>query len=439
MTDETADVAGSAERAELRALVRSAVRGLNDVDRDLIELQLRQGLEAGEIAAVLGVSRNHAHALLSRARHQLETSLGALLVARSGRQDCPALDTMLQDWDGELTALMRKRLNRHIERCPACSERRRRELVPARLIGLAPLAALPLAAAPHGLKAQVMRLTSSDAPEAVAHRASVAQRAGPFGPHGFPKPLDPPGTRWWRTRRAQASAAAAVVTAAAVAVALALSGGVGAHHGRPAAAGPGSSAGLPGAGGSSPGASGPGGSSGAHPGGSRTSPSAVPANPVVHVSPGPVPDGSPTPGTGGGGSPGASPPGSPGPSSSAPSPGHSTSPGSPPPTTSTPTPTRSSAPPPPPPQGTLSVSPRTVLLSLGGANITLTASGGPVTWSITESSSLVGHVAVSPASGTLAAGQSVTVSLSVTSLIALDSQLTVNPGGITVHVVIGVG
>jgi hypothetical protein len=62
-----------------------------------------------------------------------------------------------------------------------------------------------------------------------------------------------------------------------------------------------------------------------------------------------------------------------------------------------------------------------------------------VTWSIAESGSLIGHVAVSPASGKLVAGQSITVSLRVTSLVSLASQLTVNPGGITVSVVIGLG
>src|SRR5262249_58063898 len=102
-------------------------------------------LDVAEIAAVLGVSRNHAHALLSRARAQLEISLGALLVARSGRDDCAALGALLQDWDGQLNVLMRKRINRHIERCPECTERRRRELAPALLLGLAPppLVAMP--------------------------------------------------------------------------------------------------------------------------------------------------------------------------------------------------------------------------------------------------------------------------------------------------------
>ncbi len=192
VTDASADAGGQIGRAELRALLRSAVRGLSAGDRDLIELQLRQGLDVAEIAAMLGVSRNHAHALLSRARGQLEASLGALLVARTGQEDCAALSALLRDWDGQLTVLMRKRINRHIERCPVCAERKRRELAPALLLGLAPLVTLPIAAMPAGMRGHVLRLASSDTPEAIARRASVAQHAALFGPDGFPKPVDPP-------------------------------------------------------------------------------------------------------------------------------------------------------------------------------------------------------------------------------------------------------
>ena len=191
VTDTSADVSGEAERDDLRRLLRSAVRGLNTGEQDLIELQLRQGLDVAEIAAVLGVSRNHAHALLSRARDQLEISLGALLVARSGRGDCAALNTMLEDWDGQLNVLMRKRINRHIEHCPTCAERKKQELAPALLLGLAPLAALPIAATPPGLREQVLRLASSDTPDAAAHRASVAQRTEPFGHSRVPQAAGP--------------------------------------------------------------------------------------------------------------------------------------------------------------------------------------------------------------------------------------------------------
>ena len=418
MSDESVDVGGRAERAELRVLLRSAVRGLNAGEKDLIELQLRQGLEVAEIAAVLGLSRNHAHALVSRARDQLETSLGALLVARTGREDCAALNILLADWDGQLNVLMRKRINRHIENCKVCADRKRRELAPALLLGLA---ALPIAAMPAGLRAQVLRLASSNAPEALAHRADVAQRAATFGRHGFPAPVDAPRLRW-RTRQAQSVAVgAAAVTAAAVIIGLALSYGVAAHHGRPNALG----SGPVGSAGPTSGAT-SGASAGATAGPGRTAQPTVPASGLGHRSPGPsagglpVPAGSGSPGPGNGSSPSAA---SPAPSSST--------------TRATSAP---SATPPPPKPGTLGVTPASILLSpITGGSFTLTASGGPVKWSVTEPSSLIGKLTVAPSAGTLASGQSVTVTLSVSGLATVDSQLTVNPGGITITVLLGVG
>ena len=72
--------------------------------------------------------------------------------------------------------------------------------------------------------------------------------------------------------------------------------------------------------------------------------------------------------------------------------------------------------------------------------LTITAEGGPVRdYSITVGSSLAGKLTVSPSSGSLAAGASATVTVTSTSLIALDGQLTVNPGGQTVTVVLSVG
>jgi hypothetical protein len=59
-----------------------------------------------------------------------------------------------------------------------------------------------------------------------------------------------------------------------------------------------------------------------------------------------------------------------------------------------------------------------------------------VSWSITESSSLVGKLTVSPSSGTLAAGQSTTVSVSA-GLLTVGGSLTVSPGGLTVTILLG--
>jgi RNA polymerase sigma factor (sigma-70 family) len=462
VTDTSADVSGEAERDDLRRLLRSAVRGLNVGEQDLIELQLRQGLDAAEIAAVLGVSRNHAHALLSRARDQLEISLGALLVARSGREDCAALNTMLADWDGQLNVLMRKRINRHIENCPACAERKKRELAPALLLGLAPLAALPTAAMPAGLREHVLRLASSDTPDAAAHRASVAQRTEPFGHHGFPKPLDPPKSPWLRTRSGQAAAAVGVaaVVAAVTLIAVALAATGPGHHGGSAAAlglgsGPGTSAAA----------------SDGTPGGTSGGPQPVAsASGVAHVAPSPAAGGVPPAGGGSGGSgsggaggggvsptsPAVTSSGSPGhsghPSPTSPAPASSAKPSSPAPSTSTATsasPSASSS----PSRGILTVAPTTIVVGLNGATLTLRASDGPVNWSVAESSGLIGSVTVSPTAGTLAPGESATVTLSASGSLLDGLQpaaasegislcvactLTVNPGDITVTVVLDI-
>src|ERR1700730_2417286 len=120
MTAEGVDVASAVEQAEVRQFVQDAIAGLNPGERDVIELSLVQELEFGELADTLGVSRNHAHALVSRARTQLERSLGALLVARTGQEACAQLGALLAGWNGRMTVLMRKRITRHIDQCQTC-------------------------------------------------------------------------------------------------------------------------------------------------------------------------------------------------------------------------------------------------------------------------------------------------------------------------------
>ena len=195
--DDSADVSEGAERAEVRALIRAAVGGLNAGERDVIN-QLWHGLEVREVAAVLGVSRNHAYSLFSRALDQLETSVAVLLVGRAGRKDCAALDQLLIGWDGRLTAPLRKRVGRHIDRCPICSDRRKKALTPAVLFDLTPAAILafalaraPLAglhlALPTGLRGEVLRLATDPGQHAAAFRAGVTRSTGPFHANGFPR------------------------------------------------------------------------------------------------------------------------------------------------------------------------------------------------------------------------------------------------------------
>ena len=455
---EDSDIGGEAERAELRALLRAAGGGLNSGERDIIELRLWQGLDTAEAAAVLGITRAHAHLLMSRGRDQLTASVGALLVARTGRDECATLGHLLSGWDGELTILLRKRLSRHIEHCDICSDRRRRELQPA-LLSLWPAGmlaaealgrhAMHAAAVPAGLKARVLAAIADKDATAAGKAAGLTGGGRGVRENGFPKPAAAHRTVLTRGTHSHLTLWTAAGTAAAV-VAVAVYAGthlLGGPGGRPGPAlglggsvtssgpGPGGAAtpGSPSAqdrpGSGSPGTGGPGSGPGA---------SSAPSG-----SPGSGSPGSGSPGSGSGGivpvvtrKPAAQP--SPG-SSATPTGGvSSSSPGAAP--SSSPPPSSSSPPVQAPAAGTLSVSPGTVVLTpLLGSSITLTAEGGPVSWSVSEPASLLGELIVSPSSGTLAAGQSVTVSISVSGLASLDTTLTVNPGGHPVTVVLGVG
>ena len=228
MTAE-ADVASAIEHAEVQQFVRDAIAGLNPSERDVIELSLVQGLDSDELADALGVSRNHAHALVSRARSQLERSLGALLVARTGREACAALGALLAGWDGQLTVLMRKRVSRHIDQCGICGELKRRELSPALFAG-----ALPLVALLPGFREHVLKMCADLSSAGLARRASVGARAGQFGPSGFPQPSLPPGVSGWhrilRHSHALAASAAAAAAAAGVSAVLILGGGAPQSH-----------------------------------------------------------------------------------------------------------------------------------------------------------------------------------------------------------------
>jgi RNA polymerase sigma factor (sigma-70 family) len=432
LIDDSADVSDVAERAQLRELVRAAITGLNPGDQEVIELSLRHELEGADLADALGVARNHAHALLSRARDQLKKSLGALLVARSGRQSCLALDDLLRGWDGTMTVLMRKRVSRHIERCEVCGERKRRELRPAMLLGVAPLAVLPA-----GLRDQVLRLCADNTPEALAQRAGIAGRAGSFGHSGFPAPLDPPKLARWQPGHGHAAAATGA-TAATAAIAVIAVLAIGAtHHGRRPAIG--SAAGQASPPALFPPAPAPGGrhttapTAAAHPppgaNGLFTGPAAAPGAPAAAGH---------TPVTG----PGSGP--SPAPGSGPTPPGITSSPSTAP-TTPAPPPSSSAAPPPPASQGTVSVTSNLLVLAsiLGGpptGTLTLTARGGPVAhYAITVPSSLLGKVTVTPSSGSLAPGQSARVTVTVVGLLSVDTRISVSPGGQSVTVLLGVG
>src|ERR1700733_8247790 len=400
VTDHTTDLGAGLEQAELREVVWSALAGLTPSEREIIELSLGHELDGADLADALGVPRNQAHAMASRARAHFEAALGVLLVARAGREACAELAGILDGWDGRLTVLLRKRVGRHIRRCAVCGDRQREELSPVALFSVLPMAALPVA-----LRHQVLGLITDGSPRAAAQRLAVGQRAGPLGPGGFPRPLDPPSPVGLHhlTHSTVARGGAAVGGAAIVGGAL-IGGGV-THH--PGAAAPGALPALPGR--SAPAA---------------TSGSSPPASPGAGgagagaTSPGPevlrtgTAAASATPAGPGGG----------------PTPPESTS--------AAPSPALSAV-----VAGTLTVSPASLglRLSLSGlwsGTLTLTAQGGPVSgYHVTVPVPLLQDLTLSQASGSLAAGQSVHVQVTAAGAALFSTALlTVNPGGLSVPV-----
>jgi DNA-directed RNA polymerase specialized sigma24 family protein len=153
-------------RIECRRWLRPADTGpvppgradLDPAEREIIELNLGHHLAGSDLAAVLGVSRHQAHALVARARDRLEETLGAPLASRGG----------------DLAARARPE---------------------------------PRSALPRTLRDEVVRLCVEATPEALAYREWVIRRAGQFGAAGFPRPSRRPR----RMLAVAGTAAAAVV------------------------------------------------------------------------------------------------------------------------------------------------------------------------------------------------------------------------------------
>lgn len=269
---------------------------------------------------------------------------------------------------------------------------------------------------PAELRTHTLALAVGQDPGAAAHRAAVLSRAGSFGRDGFPRAAHGPAAvparhadtgstpRFFPRGRATAAACAALAVIAVAA--FALDGGT--QHAKLASGQPPDSAhspAVPASGGASAVAatrSGKGG--GTAPAPSRAlarTPAPGPATTTVSAPSSPA---APTPG------PDTASPAATGPS-------QSSAPG--------------------PAAGTLEVFPPggPLLIAPWGAVIWLTAQGGPVTWWITVPGG-AGQVSASPSSGTLAAGRSVLVRITV-SHFGSGGQVTVYPGGTTFTIATG--
>ena len=202
--DDTQTFAVGTQQAEFRAQVRAALAGLDPVDREIGELNLRHGFYGADLAYILGVPRSQAHTLVARARSRFEKSLGPLLLARAEREHCRELAAILDNQGGRQAGPLRRQVRRHFRRCEVCGVHKRSGLNPAILLGLMPTEPLPT-----DLRRRTLGVISDKTSTAVAYRGRLLGRAARFGAGGFPEQVTTPSVPGRRVTAVAAVAAAA--------------------------------------------------------------------------------------------------------------------------------------------------------------------------------------------------------------------------------------
>lgn len=147
--EDPADDLGQRERQEL---VWAASAALGDADASVLNLHVRHGLEAPELAEELGVKPNAAHQRLFRLKQRLADAIGAWVLWRHGTPSCEVLRTALVDAGlTRFDAATSKAVVAHARQCPDCDANRELRLSPEALFG-----AMPLVVAEPGLRAKVV-------------------------------------------------------------------------------------------------------------------------------------------------------------------------------------------------------------------------------------------------------------------------------------------
>lgn len=135
----------AAQAQATAALVWEAAAGLSPKQYSLLDMHLRQGLDAAEIADVLGVTANNGYVMLNRLRNAVEESIGAYIMMREGRRRCGELDAALREAGiGSISPGARRLVRRHVESCEVCQRTQSEMVSPTAILG----AFVPVQAAP---------------------------------------------------------------------------------------------------------------------------------------------------------------------------------------------------------------------------------------------------------------------------------------------------
>lgn len=175
-TDRFSNPEEAAQAGAIASLVWEAATGLDPRQLSLLDLHLRQGLDSGEIADVLGVTKNNGYVMLNRLKKAVEEAIGAFIMFKTGRQYCESLDAALSKADIRgMSPETRKLVERHVAQCPGCEERKRK------LAPLAAFAAFGAIGSPAGAKAHMLEGLMEQWPGPAAGGGSVASGAGGGG------------------------------------------------------------------------------------------------------------------------------------------------------------------------------------------------------------------------------------------------------------------
>ncbi|MFC5723710.1 sigma-70 family RNA polymerase sigma factor [Streptomyces gamaensis] len=170
------------ERAELARLAWPEAAGTTPVQREALELAVRHGLAAHEVAAVLGLEPDPALTLLSSAACEVERTRTALAVVESGR--CPVVARFAGDSQVLLSAALRRELVRHVDECAECRRTAERATAGEPWPGTAAsTAALPVLTAP----AQAVAAARAAATGTRGRRGPAAAPVPRFDRRGFPQ------------------------------------------------------------------------------------------------------------------------------------------------------------------------------------------------------------------------------------------------------------
>ncbi|MBK9612708.1 MAG: sigma-70 family RNA polymerase sigma factor [Dehalococcoidia bacterium] len=183
-TDRFSDPEEAAQASAVASLVWEASAGLDPKQLSLLDLHLRQGLDSGEIADVMGVTKNNGYVMLNRLKKAVEESIGAFVMFKDGRQYCGELDSVLKKADIQgMSPETRKVVERHVALCPGCEERKKK------LAPLAAFAAFGAIGAPAGAKAHILEGLMQQWPGSLA---PAGAGGGTSRPNDRLRPADPP-------------------------------------------------------------------------------------------------------------------------------------------------------------------------------------------------------------------------------------------------------